>query len=280
MKKILCIIIVNIMTIFSISAEDNFYIIKLYGNINNNTNSEKLIQGGVINSSATLKVTDKKASAVLVNEEGEIFMLKIPEQLSYNENHEIIVDFAKCITLITGFEEEAKRGFKKVEIKKDINDLKKYFGENKFAVLGDTLSVKLDESVYPLNNDKFIVFYYKINNVQVSKKVGFENHYLKIEKSKLFSSNNQIQKGDILKSIFVYQYERSTEKAELLTKINLEFISTANLEKEFNVILKAVNKQNFEPINKKKLLINYFTDVYGVCCEKKISEFINSIEIK
>lgn len=271
---------VNIMTICTISAETDFYIVKLNGKITNNDNSKELIQGDIINSSATYKVSDKKVSAVLVSEEGKFFMLKIPDQLSYNENHEIIFPCDKCVFPITDLDAGSKRGFKKVEIKKDINDLKKYFCENKFTVLGDTLSVKLDKNVYPLNNDKFIVFYYQINNVQVSKKVGFENHYLKIEKAKLFSSNGQTQDGNILKNIFVYQYERSTEKAELLTKINFEFLSTTNLKKEFNVILKAVNKQNFAPTDKKKLLTDYFTDVYGMCCENKFSDFINNITIK
>ncbi|MCD6112468.1 MAG: hypothetical protein J7J86_04270, partial [Bacteroidales bacterium] len=82
---------------------------------------------------------------------------------------------------------------------------------------------------------------------------------------------------DILKNIFVYQYERSTEKAELLTKINLEFVSTANLEKEFNVILKAVNKQNYSQTEKKQLLANYFTSIYGLCDEKRFTDFINKI---
>ncbi len=276
MKKILCILIVSILTICTISAENVFYIVKINGVIIKNDNSENLIQGDKIDSSTTYKIIDKKVSAVLIDEKGNFFWFKVPEQLSYNENKEIIVSANACISPIHEINSGSKRGFKKIEIKKSVNNLKKYFGEDKFTVLGDTLSFKLDKNIYPLNNDKFIVFYYKINNVQVSKKVGFENHYLKIEKAKLFSSNGQTQDGNILKNVFVYQYERSTGKVELLTKINLIFISPTNLEKEFRVILKAVNQQNYSLTNKKQLLTNYFSNIYGLCDGDRFSDFLNN----
>ena len=65
------------------------------------------------------------------------------------------------------------------------------FADNKNIATVDTNirrilihELKLDENIYPLNNDKFIVFYYKINGVQVSKKVGFNKQHLIIEKDK------------------------------------------------------------------------------------------------
>ena len=53
-----------------------------------------------------------------------------------------------------------------------------------------------------------------------------------------------------------------------------------NLKNEFNVILKAVSKQNLAPTDKKKLLTNYFTGIYGLVDKNKFSDFINTITIE
>ena len=169
------------------------------------------------------------------------------------------------------------RGFKLIE--PEIGDLKQYFGEGSFAIIGDTLQLKLNRETYPLNNNKFIVFYYKINGKQSSKKVAFDKQKLLIQKSKLIENPADSVNRDGIKNLYVYQFERSTKKAILITRVNLTFHSKEKIAKEFTLVQQYAKKESIPVDDMKKYLHTYFTDLYGETDEaalnRNITEFLS-----
>ena len=52
----------------------------------------------------------------------------------------------------------------------EVNDLRQYFGNDKFSIIGNAVDIQLDKQKYPLSDDKFIVFYYRVDNNPISKR--------------------------------------------------------------------------------------------------------------
>ena len=158
---------------------------------------------------------------------------------------------------------------------REIVDLKSYFGKENFAIIGDSLSVKLDEEIYPLNNNKFIVFYYDIDDEQVSKKVGFNKQRLIIEKDKLMQGKENKLNGNKINGIEVFQYEMSSQKSEKITEFNLLFVNGEDIKVEFDAIMPVLTGLNMTNEEMQSYLINYFTDVYGLTDQNVIINFVN-----
>lgn len=64
----------------------------------------------------------------------------------------------------------------------EVNDLRQYFGNDKFSIIGNAVDIQLDKQKYPLSDDKFIVFYYRVDNNPISKKIGHQDQTLVLEK--------------------------------------------------------------------------------------------------
>ena len=158
-----------------------------------------------------------------------------------------------------------------------VKDLKTYLSEDNFNIIGDEIEIHLDKNLYPLNDDKFIVFYYNINDKQVSKKVGFDKQHLNINKEKLSVSDGEIINSDTLQSVSIYQYEKSTKETNLITTTNISFINTDNLRKEFLAIIPILKKQNYENEEIRQYLFEYFFDVYGNVDETQLNNFLLQI---
>ncbi len=160
---------------------------------------------------------------------------------------------------------------------KAVDNLRDYFGRKNFFVIGDKLSVVLDGKVYPLNNDKFIVFYYKINGEQVSKKIGFDNGKLVLEKKKLLHSGENVHKSDTITDVQVYQYEISTKHSEYITKFNLCFIAKDELVEKLTTAKGFVQDQGLEPKEIKEYLWEFFGDEFGKTDGTVLDKIINTI---
>ncbi len=212
----------------STSAQE-YFVVKTGSNNLISSNNKPLRQGQKLATDAKLEVVSGNAEAVLIDKKGQLY--RITSDAEYQGA------VSEIVTKINEY--KTQRGFKKVEKKQVVNDLKEYFGKGTYTLIGDSIWVQLDQQKYPLNNDQFIVFHYKVNGEQVSKKLGFNHQHLILHKGKLKKGINGVQKGDLIKHVAVYQYERSTETTEFITRFNLRFVSVSKLAKEFTVIKKA-----------------------------------------
>jgi hypothetical protein len=159
----------------------------------------------------------------------------------------------------------------------DISDLRQYFGNDKFSVIGDAVNVPLNNQKYPLSDDKFIVFYYRVDDKPVSKKIGHDQHTLLLEKDKLFTSSAGAIDGNEISNLAVYEYENTTKRGNEITRFTLVFVDKEDLLKEFNTIIPILKRQKMSDDDIKKYLIEYYYDFYGATDSKTIDSFTEQI---
>ncbi len=271
--KILIFLLLLPIVCFSQTTSSLYHIVKVDGNIINMNQEKSLTRGDKILATDNLKFKSSNANALAISENSEKFALKEPSIDVISENRETVSVMLSASPIVSR-NQLSTRGL--VDANKPIVDLKSYFGKENFAVIGDSLSVKLDDGIYPLNNNKYIVFYYDINGIIVSKKVGFNKQRLIIEKEKLMESKGNKLSGNEISNIEVYQHELSTDKTDLITSFNLVFIDKKELVKEFDTMLPVINKVFTDEKEKKEYLINYFGDIYGLTDLSALNNFVEN----
>ncbi len=158
-----------------------------------------------------------------------------------------------------------------------VKDLKTYLGIDNFNVIGAELEIKMDPDIYPMNNNDFFVFHYTVNGRKVSKKVGFDNQVLKIEREKLLISQGDTLKSDSILNMGIYKYQPTTGNSNLITEINLCFINHDVLKKELETIVPIIQNQGMEVKEIKDYLLQYVYDIYGNVDESQVNAIISQL---
>jgi len=272
MKNLILILFIAFCeTLFSQENKNSYNVIQVNGDIFNVTNSEKLSQGN------TLKPKDKlnfktDAFAYVISEARQKFLLRNPSTESADQDI-----FAYAELALSPIRSRGQLSTRGVISETGIKDFKTYLGNENFIIIGNQLDMLMDKNRYPLNNDKFIVFYYKLNNTEVSKKVGFTNQVLRIEKQKLQTSKGITTTSDTIPSVSVYAYSPSTKESELISKVNLRFINPEKLRNELLTVTEVLKKQQATTEEIKNYLSQYVFDIYGNIDEEQLKAFIDGL---
>jgi len=158
-----------------------------------------------------------------------------------------------------------------------VSDLRTYFGNDKFTIIGENVSVPINPQAYPIDENKFIVFYYRVNNNPVSKKIGYDSSSILIERDKLMNTSAGVITQNEIPSVAVYLYEMNTKTSEEITRFNLAFVDKETVTNEFMTIIPILVKQKMGKDDIKKYLIEYFYDFYGATDSKSIKAFVDEL---
>lgn len=272
MKTSIIIIIILGLSICLNAQTNKYNVIQINGDIFNVTQSSELSQGNSFEEEDNLNFKENSFAYVISNMRKK-YMLRTPNIESSNADI-----FSSANLALTPIRSRGQLSTRGAVSETGVKDFKTYLGIENFNVIGDLLEIPLDKSRYPLNNDEFIVFHYNINDNKVSKKVGFNNQVLKIEKEKLKNSKGNLLNTDTIQSIGVYKYQPLTGESELLTEINLCFINPNKLKAELETILPILSGQNMTPKEIDDYLKQYVIDIYGNMDDNQLDSFIGSIK--
>ncbi len=258
----------------SAQIDDNIYnVIQINGNIFNVTQSAQLLQGNSFEAGDRLNFNQNSFAYVISNYRKK-YMLRTPNIESGDAD--IFSNAKLALSPIRSRGQLSTRG---AVSETGVKDFKTYLGVENFNIIGDRLEILLDKNRYPLNGEEFIVFYYTINGKKISKKVGFQNQVLKIEKEKLQISKVDTLHADTIPSLSVYKYMQSTGNSELITEINLSFLNPIKLKKELEIINPILKNQNMTSKEIKEYFEQYIIDIYGNIDDNQLSAFIETIEV-
>ena len=276
MKATTSIIIMLLMLVLGVQAQDTYNVTKVNGNVSFVKSGKLVKPGDVLNPSDQVKFENFEAYVITINQKMARFMLKLPTpQTNAAKQNQVLTAMVRDIALVT-----KRRSLMSVRFnpnEKEVNDLKNYFGTDKFSIIGDNVDIALNSAKYPLSDNKFIVFHYKVNSSPVSKMLGYEQQTIKIEKDKILSTKAGSINGNEVTDLTVYLYEKSSRSSEEITKLTLVFVDKETLRNEFKTILPILKRQKMNDESIKKYLIEYYYDFYGATDSKTIDAFAGEV---
>lgn len=276
MKSITYILIFFLMLGLGAQAQDTYNVTRVNGNVTFAKSGKPVKPGDILNPNDQVKFENFDAYVISINQRMARFMLKLnPPQANSSKQSPVLTATVKDIALVTKRRSLMSARFNPNE--KEVTDLKNYFGADKFSVIGDSVDIALNSSNYPLSENKFVVFHYKVNNSLVSKKIPYDQQTLKIEKDVILSTKAGPINGNEVPGLTVYLYEKSTKASEKITNLTLVFVDKETLRNEFKTILPILQRQKMNDEAIKKYLIEYYYDFYGATDSKTIDAFAGEV---
>lgn len=276
MKSITYILIFFLMLGLGAQAQDTYNVTRVNGNVTFAKSGKPVKPGDILNPNDQVKFENFDAYVISINQRMARFMLKLnPPQANSSKQSPVLTATVKDIALVTKRRSLMSARFNPNE--KEVTDLKNYFGADKFSVIGDSVDIALNSSNYPLSENKFVVFHYKVNNSLVSKKIPYDQQTLKIEKDVILSTKAGPINGNEVPELTVYLYEKSTKASEKITNLTLVFVNKETLRNEFKTILPILQRQKMNDEAIKKYLIEYYYDFYGATDSKTIDAFAGEV---
>ncbi|BDX37331.1 hypothetical protein CYCD_06860 [Tenuifilaceae bacterium CYCD] len=275
MKATVNFIVIILLTVGTRAfAQDNYIVTRISGKVTNYKTGTQLKAGDVLQPSDRVTFDAFDSYVISISENMGRFMIKMHEPPSPDALQQLTAT-VKDIAIPTKRRSLMAERYKPDETQ--ISDLRSYFGSDKFSVIGNKVSIPVNATTYPIDENKFIVFYYRVNNNPVSKKIGYEQNALMVEKDKLLATNAGDITSNEIPSVSVYLYEKNTRSSEEITKFDLLFVDQEALTNEFYTILPILRRQNMGKEDIKKYLIEYYFDFYGATDSKTIKQFVDQL---
>jgi hypothetical protein len=266
---ILSYLLVAFLALFQ-ATDDSYYVIHLKGTITNKTNGKAIKVGDKLSSKDKLKFDAADALAIVLNPEKGKFTIK--PNPTKDANNEFIAFIQSAMLPVKTNSHLSTRGGES----DGVMDMKNYFGSDKFVIIGDRLSIKLNSGKYPLSETKFFIYRYMNKEVPVSKKMEHDADHIVLDKQGLYIIDGQMIDPASIPFVDIYYYDSSTRNSTKVASFSPLFVSESILNTEFKAqkeVYKALNKPR-EQIDTE--LHNYVKDVYGKTDDDVLEKWIKT----
>jgi hypothetical protein len=273
MKAVKLLFVMVVLLGFGAQAQDNYDVTRVNGKITNLKTGQDVVAGDVLNEEDVLLFESLDSYAIAIGSSMGRFQIKL--QTQFEVDYQMLTSAVKDAAAPTKMRNLMLARFDPSET--EVSDLRQYFGNDKFSIIGDVVNVPLSRQKYPLSDDKFIVFYYRVDNSPVSKKIGHDQQTLLVERDKLVATSLGTIEGSEIANLAVYEYETSTRRSNEITRFTLVFVDKNELVNEFRTIIPILKRQRMADDDIKKYLIEYYYDFYGATDSKTIDNFAAQI---
>ena len=269
MKNLLTILLSLIFSLALAGEGETYFIIQLKGGIVNKTTGKPLKMGDKIGHNDQLKFMSTDAAAVLMSTKRGRFIVKPGESKS---NSSELTAFVKNVLLpVKSSGNLSTRGGEA----DGIIDLKSHLGNDKFAIIGDQVTMRLNAGKYPLSDSKFFIYRYEADGRVVSKKIPHEGEKIILDKKLLYVT----QEGDTIpankvEKVDIYSYDATTKSSALVTKFSPMFLDKKEVMQELKVQYNVFKTLKLPKDQIEKELLAYIRDIYGKTDEDALNEII------
>ena len=258
MKKasiyLLIFLLVSISTFAS--ATDTYYVIHLKGTATNKRTGKPIKVGDQISSNDQVKFGSKDAVVVIMGSKGKF---TLTPTVTDNNSSELVAFVQNALIPLKSNGHLSTRG---AESEKVI-DLKGYFGTSKFFIIGDKITIALDQTKYPLSDKKMFIFRYIHKDTVVSKKVESNGNQITINKKTLYTIKGNYVDPEKISNVDLYYYNAETKSSIKIVNFIPHFINEETLKEELKVQKNILKGQNLSSEQINKELLSFMSDVYG-----------------
>jgi hypothetical protein len=244
---------------------DKYYVVKVSGEILNTATGKHLNQGDEVFPDDLVEFANKGSYALVVGEKSERYKLAPPEMVL--ESDGAFKDIVKNTLTKSG---RIRSKTRSIITNADIKDLKEFLGEDEFTVIGNSLNVQLSKQAFL---DKSVLAKYDKDGKIIDKELIDENFKLNLSRQNLGVKSS----GEV--KLYHVEFFEKEDAAGIrkITRLDFNFVDEAAITDELETIIGVYKKKNFDKIQMKNFLMEYFIDFYGNTHMYTLSEFVDKI---
>lgn len=236
-------------------SQNDFTVIKVYGNILNKKANKDLNQGDHFGEKDVLIFKTYESKAAVINPEKGRFIITPPA----DNNLTAQASFVPAMGNISS----------RAGLINNFVDLQNQFAD-KYLIL-DKVEIKISEDAYPMNENSFFYLRYQYEGESINKKLEFKTDTLIIEKKSLFTVDGKPIPNPDISEMKLFYY--SDNKSVLINEFDPVFPDNEQLKAEISIILKSnIKKKYQERLNE---IIGYLNEFYGKPNRDNVMEWLS-----
>ncbi|MHC1705690.1 MAG: hypothetical protein AB9846_17450 [Tenuifilaceae bacterium] len=252
--------ILSMFCFLAVSAQNSYNILKVEGCVKDVQSTSCLVKGSTLKGNETLNFDKPSTFAVLMNSTGELLTIKSPDTAGYSNGRSLQFSFTEAASITKSDEKTTTRG----TANQQITNFNEFIGKGRFTVIGDEARFGLSPRLYPVSKDKFLVLNYNLDTAKVSKRLGFRDQVIRIQKSRLNEFNGNVYDKSKIEGVNLYYYEPATKSTERIASFDLVFISMEQLNADFDDVYRTLPENAKKtPQELTKALETFFVSFYG-----------------
>ncbi|PWJ42491.1 hypothetical protein [Sediminitomix flava] len=266
MKTLFCLI-----AFFSLSLQvqaQTYFILHVTGDIKVKETATPIKSGDKISAETELLFGDQSAKAIAMSkEEGRILLDGSKTQPTLS---------GEFVSLLKRIVVPMKRSRNLSTRGDDDHNFQNFFGNEKFAIIGNELRFKLDNAIYP-NKPEWIFAYWYLpeGSSSVSKKIPRNENELIFNKSLYIHKGNTYSPEQTGKAQIFY-YNTKTRQKQKVAEFYPTFVDENQLKEELNNLASfMVDNELVDQQQLEEELIAYVQDVYGKISKDQFSSWIS-----
>ncbi len=270
MKKSAAIIAIIILSCQLMFAGDMYFVIQLKGGILNKNSGKTLKMGDKIDHEDQLKFLSSDAAAILLSTKRGRFVVK-PTVKKGTEN-ELTVFVKNVLLPVKSSGNLSTRG----DEENGIIDLKSHLGTDKFVIIGDKVSMKLNTAKYPVDETHFFIYRYEYSGKPVAKRIPVEGDNLVFDKNLFYQTAGGSVSPDNVEFVDIYYFDAVTKNSTQIVKFSPLYLAESQVKDELKVQYEIFVSQKLPDTEIQKELTAYVNDIYGKTDELALKSIINS----
>lgn len=227
-----------------------YYVIHLNGQILNEKTKKDLRIGDKLDSKDKVKFKTDDSKAVLMNSQRGRFVIEAKAGQTEKEMT------AYLNTIIMPLKNNIQLSVRSTQV----SDLKAFFGNENFAIIGEEMLVELDIKNYPIKSDKMFLFRYLTQNGDtVERPIRTDRSWLAFNKNDLFRDDKFSQN----QAVQIWYFDIYENKYDMLASFKLQFLNENELLQELSASVELLKNSNLTDQELKYELITIVSDLYG-----------------
>jgi hypothetical protein len=145
-----------------------------------------------------------------------------------------------------------------------INNLVDYFGDDKFAVIGEEIQVPIKTVEMGLSQEKVMVYRFVYFGDVIQKQIPSDSNKLLLQKQNILSHKAQTLDASQIKEPKLFYYDKTKKESKELVRFHLDFLEEESLQRDLKKLSQHSNE--FKALKGEALLEElcvFFFDVYG-----------------
>ena len=257
MKKIFLSLCLTILSQFAFSQ--TYFVMKVMGNIKVSETGKALKTGDKIDAKTALIFGSPTAKAMVASPKTGRLLLQATK-VKPVANGELMA-FVNDVLLPSKSNKRLSTRGNKTE--KAVLNVKDFFGDGNYLIIGDDFTVTLDAAKYPLSKTKIFVFTYEAAGETIKKKVKAEGQNI-ILKSSLFRKKERTFAVENITNPALYYFDREIKSNAKVAEFTPIFTDEAALTEELKNAVNYFRNEERVPAEKmEEKLYNYILDAYG-----------------